>query len=190
MVRHRSVRERLPQTVCRAGRLEARVDAAFCPRLQHHPGFGLAGLACGDILGLPIRWMHLNRERVAHVEKLKQQREPVETPGQVSQQLLRPLMKQLPDAPSLERSIGDAAWVVIAIAQQPRFADGAIAGQRRGKQVGQPSATPKPILIDRFESQWIQRYVIQGLSFCCHAHVLSIAAVYSPRRAARLHVAR
>ena len=50
MVRHRSVRERLPQSVCRGGRLEARVDAAFRPRLQHHPGFGLAGLARRDIL--------------------------------------------------------------------------------------------------------------------------------------------
>ena len=49
MVRHRSVRERLPQSVCRGGRLEARVDAAFCPRLQHHPGFGFPGLAWREI---------------------------------------------------------------------------------------------------------------------------------------------
>ena len=53
--------------------------------------------------------MHLDREHVAHVEELQQQREPAETPGQFSQHLLRPLLKQLPDGPSFERSIGDAA---------------------------------------------------------------------------------
>ena len=42
--------------------------------------------------------------------------------------------------------------MVIAVAQQPGFADGAITGQRRGEHVGQTPATPKPILIDRFES--------------------------------------
>ena len=58
----------------------------------------------------------------------------MEAPGQFSQQLLRPLMKQLPDAPSLKRSIGNAARMVLAVAQQPRFADRAIAGQRRREQ--------------------------------------------------------
>jgi hypothetical protein len=42
-------------------------------------------------------------------------------------------MKQLSNAPSLERSIGDQALMVLAVAQQPRFADGAIAWQRSGK---------------------------------------------------------
>ena len=42
--------------------------------------------------------MHLNRERVAHVEKFQQQWEPAEAPGQFSQHLLRPLLKQLPNA--------------------------------------------------------------------------------------------
>ena len=74
--------------------------------------------------------MHLNRKRVAHVEKFQQQRKPVETPSQFSQHLLRPLMKQLPNASSLERSMGDAARMILAVAQQPRFADGSIAGQR------------------------------------------------------------
>ncbi len=137
-----------------------------------------------------IRWMHLNRKHVARIEKLQQQGEPAEAPGQFSQQLLRPLMKQLSDAPSLERSIGDAARMVIAVAQQPGFADGAIAGQRRGEQVGQTSSAPEPILINRFESQRIKGYLIHDMSLRCHADVLSIAAVYSPRRAARLHLAR
>ena len=74
LFRHRSVCERLPQSVCRGDRLETGVNAAFCSRLQHHPGFGLPGLACRDILGLLIRWMHLDRKCVAHVEKFKQER--------------------------------------------------------------------------------------------------------------------
>ena len=145
------------RVVCRGGRLEARVDAAFWPRLQHHPGFGLCRSRPRGEVRLLIRWMHLDRERVARIEELQQQREPAEAPGQFSQQLLRPLLKQLPDGPSFERSIGDAARMVLAVAQQPGFADGAIAGQRRGEQVGQTPAAPEPILIDRFESQWIQR---------------------------------
>jgi hypothetical protein len=48
--------------------------------------------------------MHLNRERVAHVEKFQQQREPAETPGQFSQHLLRPLMKQLSDMSSFHHA--------------------------------------------------------------------------------------
>ena len=64
---------------------------------------------------------------------------------------------------SFERSIGNEAGMVIAVAQQPGFADGAIARQRGGEQVGQTPATPKPILIDRFESQRIQRYLIHGI---------------------------
>jgi hypothetical protein len=60
--------------------------------------------------------------------------------------------------------------MVIAVAQQPGFADGAIAGQRRGEQIGQTSATPEPILIDRFESQWIQRYFIHGISIFTLPH--------------------
>ena len=115
----------------------------FVPASSTTQASVLPRLACGDILGLPIRWMHLDREHVARIEELQQQREPAEAPGQFSQQLLRPLMKQLPDAPSLERSIGDAAGMVIAVAQQPGFADGAIAGQRSGEQVGQDAGRPR-----------------------------------------------
>ena len=108
MVRHGPVCDRPPQNVCRGGWFQARVDKAFRPRLQHHPCFGLAALARRQIFRLLIRWMHLDREHVPRVEELQQQREPAEAPGQFSQQLLRPLFKQLPDGPSFERSIGDA----------------------------------------------------------------------------------
>ena len=80
--------------------------------------------------------------------------------------------------------------MVISVTQQPRFSNGTIAGQRRGEQIGQTPATPKPILIDRFESQWIEGDLIHDMAFRSHAPRVSIAAVYSPRRAARLHLAR
>ena len=126
------------------------------PRLQHDPCFGLAALARRDQVLLPIRGMHLDRELFVCVEELQQHGEPSETAGQFSQQLLRRLLQQLPDGPPFERSIGDLAGMVIAVAQQPGFADGPVTGQRRGEQIGQSPAAPEPILVDRFESQRIQ----------------------------------
>ena len=136
----------------------------FGPHLQHDPGFGLAGLARRYIVGFPVRRMHLDRERVAHVEEFQEQREAAEASGQCSQQLLRELLEQLAQGLSLERPVGDEAGMVVAVAEQPGLADGAIAGQRGGEQVSQPPAAPQPILVDRFESQWIQWYWIQGMS--------------------------
>ena len=63
------------------------------------------------------RGMHLDREHFARIEELQQQREPAESPGQLSQQLLRPLLQQLTDGPSFERSIGNVARMVIAVAE-------------------------------------------------------------------------
>jgi hypothetical protein len=87
----------------------------------------------------------------------------VDASGRFSQQLLRPLLEQLPESPTFERSIGDEAGMVIAVAEHPCFADRAVARQRRGKEIGQPPAAPEPILIDRRESQRIQRYLIHGV---------------------------
>ena len=81
VLRDRCVRDRLPQTVCRRARLEARVDSAFGIRLQHHPGFGLAGFTRRYIAGLLVRRMYLDRERAAYIEELQQQREAAEAPG-------------------------------------------------------------------------------------------------------------
>jgi hypothetical protein len=60
--------------------------------------------------------------------------------------------------------------MVFAVAQQPGFADGTIAGQRRGEQIGQTPAAPEPILINRIKSQWIQRYFIHGISIFTLLH--------------------
>jgi hypothetical protein len=72
----------------------------------------------------------------------------------------------------------------------PELLHGVLLCQWSGEEVAQTPAAPEAILVDRFESQWIQKYLIPGRSLRCHAHVRSIAAVYSPRRAARLHLAR
>ena len=98
------------------------------PRLQHDPGFGLAALARWQQVRLRIRGMHLDREHFVRVEELEEQGESSETPRQFSQQLLRRLLQQLPDGRSFERSIGDPAGMVIAVAQQPGFADGSVPG--------------------------------------------------------------
>ena len=115
-----------------------------------------------------IRGMHLDREHFTGVEELQQQWESAETPGQLSQHLLRELLQQLTDGPPFERPIGNMARMVIAVAEHPRFADGAIARQRCGEQVGQTPAAPEPILIDRFESQGVQKLLTQKLSLCSY----------------------
>jgi len=97
--------------------------------------------------------MDLDREHFTCVEELEQQWESAETRGELSQHLLRRLLQQLTDGPPLERSIGNLARMIIAVAEDPRFADGAVAWQRRGEQAGQSPSAPKPILIDRLESQ-------------------------------------
>jgi hypothetical protein len=45
--------------------------------------------------------------------------------------------------------------MVIAVAQQPGFADGAIAGEWSGEQAGQAPPAPESILVNRFEPERI-----------------------------------
>ena len=52
--------------------------------------------------------------------------------------------------------MGDNARMLIAVAQEPGLADGAIPGQRRAEQVGQAPPAPQPVLKDRFKEQGIQ----------------------------------
>ena len=104
-----------------------------------------------------IRGMHLDREHLTRVEELQQQRKSAETPGQLSHHLFRKLLQQLTDGLPFERSVGNAARMVFAVAQYPRFADRAVARQRRREQAGQTPAAPEPILIDRLEPQRIQK---------------------------------
>src|SRR5664280_244859 len=130
--------------------------------------------------------MNLDGEHLARIEEFEQQREPEEVPSQFSQQLLRPLLDQLPNGPSFERSIRDKTGKVITVAQQPSLSDRAVAGQRLGKYVGQTPSTPESILIDRFESQWIQRYWVHGILFTLIRHQRSpTSQTRKVRRAAR-----
>ena len=71
---------------------------------------------------------------------------------------------QLSDGPAFEWSISNLARMVIAITEYPRFADRPVARHRCGEQVGQTPAAPEPILIDRLESERIQKYLTQELS--------------------------
>jgi len=76
--------------------------------------------------------MNLHGERGTCIEELQQEREPLEPPSQFPQQGFRPLLHQLPEGLSLERAIGDEAGIVLAVTQEPGFADGVITGQRSG----------------------------------------------------------
>ena len=87
-------------------------------------------------------------------------------------------MEQLSNASTFERTISDAAGMILAVAQQPRFADGAIARPRRGEQIGQTPATPEPILLDRFKSHWIRGDLIHGLCSELFADAFHIVAAY------------
>jgi len=69
-----------------------------------------------------------------YVEELQQQWKSAEAPGQLSQHWLRELLQQFTDGPPFERSISDAALMVIAVAEQPSFAD-RTTGQGRGEQL-------------------------------------------------------
>src|ERR1022692_4151130 len=102
------------------------------------------------------------------IDELQQQRESAESPGELSQRLLGKLRQQLSDGLALERSISHSARMVIAIAKYPRLADRA-ARQRCREQVAQTPAAPKPILISRFESQGIQKYLTNAIPHSCHS---------------------
>jgi hypothetical protein len=80
--------------------------------------------------------------------------------GESAEQPLRRVLRQLSDGLSLERSISHHAGMLVAVAQDPCFTDGAIARQWRCEKIAQLPAAPKPILEDRFESQRIEWYVI------------------------------
>ena len=95
LVRHPSVRDRLPQTRFRGAWLQTRIDAALWPRLQDHPGFGLSGLARRQQVRARIRWMNLDREHFTRIEELQQQRESAKSPGQPSHHLFWKLRQQL-----------------------------------------------------------------------------------------------
>jgi hypothetical protein len=52
-------------------------------------------------------------------------------------------------------SIGNEAGMVVAVTEDPGFADRAVSRQRSGENAGQAPAAPEPVLVDRFESQGI-----------------------------------
>jgi hypothetical protein len=76
--------------------------------------------------------MHLHREHLLRVEKFQQQGESLKAPVQLSHQVFLRLRHHLTDSLAMERSIGNLARVIAAIAEEPSFADRTIARERRG----------------------------------------------------------
>ena len=60
------------------------------------------------------------------VEELQEDGESVKPARQLSQQPLGLLFDQLLDRPADERTIGDCARMIVAVAQEPGFTDGTI----------------------------------------------------------------
>jgi hypothetical protein len=71
--------------------------------------------------------------------------------NQLSQHLFGKLFQQLTDRLPFERSISYLAGMVIAVAEYPRLADRPTRSWS-GEQFRQTPASPKPVLIDRFEA--------------------------------------
>jgi hypothetical protein len=81
---------------------------------------------------------------------------------------LLPLLEQITNsgkAGETAKTISDAALMIIAVAENPCFAD-RTTGQGFREQVGQAPAAPEPILIDWFKSQRIQKYS-RSVSLVC-----------------------
>jgi hypothetical protein len=76
--------------------------------------------------------MHLDRKHLTCIEELQQQRKSGESTSQLSHQWHRTLLHFTDGAP-FERPVGNMARMILAVTQYPRFADGAIARQRRGE---------------------------------------------------------
>ena len=85
------------------------------------------------------------------------------TRRQRPQQMRGILLNQLGDGPPSERSIGHAVRMIGAVTEDPCLTDRVVVWQWGLEDIAQPPSTPKAILIDRFESQWIKRRVAHDL---------------------------
>src|ERR1700677_111181 len=111
--------------------------------------------------------MHLNRERLLNIEELQQESKTSVVLRQVSHEVLRRFVHDLPNCLSFQRSRGDEAGMIVSVAEQPGFTDRAITRKRSRQHVGQTPAAPGSILVNRLEAQWIKRYVIHLFPFHC-----------------------
>src|ERR1017187_1592034 len=116
---HSSVGDGLAQVLLAAASFQAGVHASLGSFRKHYPGFVLSGVASRNELLVGIRWMHLDREPLCHIEELQQQRETTEVSGMSAQQSLTRLIQQLSDSLALQMSISDNAGMFVAVAQNP-----------------------------------------------------------------------
>jgi len=72
------------------------------------------------------------------------------------------IFQQLVDRYPLERAVGDQAWMIGPIAQNPGFPNRTVARQRNREQVCKAASTPGPILVDRLKSERVERYLVDG----------------------------
>ena len=147
---------RMPQTVGRRARFQARIDLASFLCLDHDPSFGLPRLAGWDQVWVGVAGMYLYGKHLVCVKKFEQQGKAAEARSKLPHQLFSKLFHQSTDSLALKRSIRNLALMVRSVAKHPRFADRPITRKRRGEQTGQATAAPQTVLIDRVEPQRIQ----------------------------------
>jgi hypothetical protein len=94
--------------------------------------------------------MHLYREHLARVEELQQQGETTESRCRLFQDLSSELLQQPTQGLALERSVENAAGVVLTVAQNPNLSDRVVTRQQPREQAPQPPPTPRPVFTYRF----------------------------------------
>ena len=72
--------------------------------------------------------MYLHGKHFACVEKLEEQRKAAEARSQLTHQLRSILFHQSTDSLALQRSVGNQALMIVAVAEHPRFANRTVTG--------------------------------------------------------------
>jgi hypothetical protein len=138
------------------------VDAAAQAREEMRARPGLRDDPC---LGLRLaaqrrrdrgRGMDLHRERLARVEQLDQQREPVLVARRAgrAEHRLAVVRPQVVERPALQGSLGHDALVVRAVDELPGLADRRLGRQRPAVELLESAPAPDALLEHRAEGEW------------------------------------
>ena len=123
----------LPQCLAKRVRSDAgpqpRIDSAGRLGMEDHPGFGLAALARGKQVGVPIIRVDLDRKGFPRIEELQQQGKPPVPIRYGPEQLDGGFFHELAQGTAPQRPVGHTAKVFALVAEDPGFADRLLARQ-------------------------------------------------------------
>ena len=112
---------------CRA-RFQACVDAASAGCLNHNPRFGFSALARWNQIRLRVAGMHLDRKHFVRIEKFEEQRKAAEARSKISHEWFPELFHHFTECASFQPSVGNLAWMIVAVTEHPRFAYRTVTG--------------------------------------------------------------